>query len=115
MKERGLQTGLRSITTAPVYISARGLTGSVGFMNKFDLIRIIEDHGGPNKKLREIMEHSEDYGECFNVKLVKDDIYKKYHGGSGWFVGDGPDYTGSLGFAIEKLYNIELDFDGGLW
>ena len=75
------------------------------FLDRFELIDIIEDHGGPNKKLREIMEHSIDYGECFNVKLDVDGaVLKKYHGNNDWFDGDGPDYTGSLSCAIEKLY-----------
>ena len=78
-------------------------------LDQFEVIDIIEDHGGPNKKLREIMEHSTTYGECFNVKLNGDgDVLKRYHWSEEWFEGDGPDYTGSLGYAIEKLYGVEL-------
>jgi len=78
-------------------------------MNIFTLIDIVEDQGGPNKKLLDIMEKSTTYGECFNVKLNKEGLpLKRYHGGAEWFEGDGPDYTGSLGYAIEELYNIKL-------
>jgi len=77
-------------------------------MNKFDLIDIVEDQGGPNKKLLDIMENSTTYGECFNVKIVNGEVLKKYHGGGEWFEGDGPDYTGSLGYALENLYSIKL-------
>ena len=53
------------------------------------------------------MENSTTYGECFNVKLNKEGLpLKRYHGGAEWFEGDGPDYTGSLGYAIEELYGI---------
>jgi hypothetical protein len=41
-------------------------------MNIWELINIIEDQGGPNKKLLSIMENSTTYGECFNVKLDKE-------------------------------------------
>ena len=77
-------------------------------INIFDLINIIEDQGGPNQKLLDIMENSTSYGECFNVKLDEDGMpLKKYHGSDEWFEGDGPDYTGSLGYAIQELYNIK--------
>lgn len=77
-------------------------------MDMFTLIDIVEDQGGPNKKLLDIMENSTTYGECFNVKLNKEGFpLKKYHGGAEWFEGDGPDYTGSLGYAIQELYNIK--------
>ena len=77
-------------------------------MDMFTLIDIVEDQGGPNKKLLNIMENSTTYGECFNVKLNKEGFpLKKYHGGAEWFEGDGPDYTGSLGYAIQELYNIK--------
>ena len=81
-------------------------------LDKAQVLDIIEDHGGPNKKLRSIMKNSKDYGECFNVKVVNGEILKKYHGDGRWFGGDGPDYTGSLGYAIEKLYNVELRYEG---
>ena len=56
------------------------------------------------------MENSTTYGECFNVKLDEDGLpLKKYHGGAKWFEGDGPDYTGSLGYAIQELYGITDD------
>jgi hypothetical protein len=77
-------------------------------INIFDLIDIIEDQGGPNKKLLDIMEKSTTYGECFNVKLDEKGMpLKKYHGSDEWFHGDGPDYEGSLGYAIKELYNIK--------
>tara|TARA_R100001244_G_scaffold10331_1_gene12351 strand:- start:912 stop:1196 length:285 start_codon:yes stop_codon:yes gene_type:complete len=77
-------------------------------LDKWEAINIIDDHGGPNKKLLDIMKNSKDYGECFNVKIVNDEVLKKYHGDNRWFAGDGPDYTGSLGYAIEKLYGVKL-------
>tara|TARA_R100001244_G_scaffold56239_1_gene47982 strand:+ start:204 stop:467 length:264 start_codon:yes stop_codon:yes gene_type:complete len=81
-------------------------------LDKWLLIDIIEDHGGPNKRLKQIMEHSPDYGECFNVKLgPNNEVFKKYHSmDEEWFAGDGPDYTGSLGYAIESLYGVELTY-----
>jgi hypothetical protein len=92
-------------------------------MNIWELIDIIEDQGGPNKKLLSIMETSTTYGECFNVKLAEDGSpLKKYHYsrtspgyeymGDNWFEGDGPDYTGSLGYAIQELYNLKVNDDG---
>ena len=87
-------------------------------MNIWELIDIIEDQGGPNKKLLSIMETSTTYGECFNVKLAEDGSpLKKYHGvdsygHSEWFEGDGPDYTGSLGYALAELYNLNVTDDG---
>ena len=79
-------------------------------LDKWALLEIIESHGGPNRCLTQIMEHSPDYGECFNVKLsANNEVLKKYHGmDEEWFAGDGPDYTGSLGYAIESLYGVEL-------
>jgi hypothetical protein len=81
-------------------------------MNIWELINIIEDQGGPNKKLLSIMENSTTYGECFNVKLDKDGLpLKKYHFGDEWFEGDGPDYTGSLSYALKELYNLNVSDD----
>ena len=82
-------------------------------MNIWELIDIIEDQGGPNKKLLSIMETSTTYGECFNVKLAEDGSpLKKYHSGDEWFEGDGPDYSGSLGYAIQELYSLNVNDDG---
>jgi hypothetical protein len=81
-------------------------------MNIWELINIIEDQGGPNKKLLSIMENSTTYGECFNVKLDKDGLpLKKYHFGDEWFEGDGPDYMGSLSYALKELYNLNVNDD----
>jgi len=81
-------------------------------LNKAQVLEIIADHGGPNKILRSIMKNSTDYGECFNVKVVNGEILKKYHGDGRWLGGDGPDYNISLGCAIEKLYDVELRYEG---
>ena len=82
-------------------------------MNIWELIDIIQDQGGPNKKLLDIMENSTTYGECFNVKLDEDGMpLKKYHFGDNWFEGDGPDYSGSLGYAIQELYSLNVNDDG---
>ena len=36
-------------------------------LDMFTLIDIVEDQGGPNKKLLDIMENSTTYGECFKI------------------------------------------------
>ena len=50
----------------------KGLSMSKPVLDYWEAINIIDDHGGPNKKLLDIMKNSKDYGECFNVKIVND-------------------------------------------
>jgi hypothetical protein len=46
------------------------------------------------------------------VKLDKDGLpLKKYHFGDEWFEGDGPDYMGSLSYALKELYNLNVNDD----